>query len=164
MKQTENYNLNQWDADDPIRRSDFNADNATIDAAMAANTEAVEALGKSVSSILSDLGSGGKNCRITWGSYTGTGKYGSSSPNTLTLPFAPQLLLIFPPDNIHSTNYNYDGVYGIGMVQAGRMLPFYAYDKPTYLSVSGTTVKWYSDGSAGNQFNFALTYHYVAIG
>lgn len=36
MTKTEHYQLNQWDAADPIRREDFNADNATIDAALAA--------------------------------------------------------------------------------------------------------------------------------
>ena len=35
MKQTEHYGLNQWDPADRILRTDFNADNAKIDAALA---------------------------------------------------------------------------------------------------------------------------------
>ena len=36
MTKTTNYNLNQWDAEDAVRREDFNADNAAIDAALKA--------------------------------------------------------------------------------------------------------------------------------
>ena len=35
MKQTSNYQLNQWDPEDRILREDFNADNGKIDAALA---------------------------------------------------------------------------------------------------------------------------------
>ena len=35
MNHTQNYQLSQWDADDPVLRTDFNADNAKIDAAIA---------------------------------------------------------------------------------------------------------------------------------
>ncbi|MGM9607322.1 MAG: hypothetical protein ACI3XJ_07445 [Oscillospiraceae bacterium] len=41
MEKTANYHLNQWDAADPIRREDFNADNAKIDAALAAGAQAL---------------------------------------------------------------------------------------------------------------------------
>ena len=43
MKKTENYALNQWEAADVVRREDFNADNAAIDAALKANADAVAA-------------------------------------------------------------------------------------------------------------------------
>ena len=41
MTKTKNYNLNQWEPADPIRRTDFNADNAAIDAALAGNAKAL---------------------------------------------------------------------------------------------------------------------------
>ena len=72
MTQTPNFQLNQWSPEDYVRRTDFNADNAKIDAALAA----------------------AGNCRIVTGSYTGTGKYGYANKNSLTLPFSPVLLLI----------------------------------------------------------------------
>ena len=37
MTKTEHYQLNQWDASDRVLIADFNADNAKIDAALAAN-------------------------------------------------------------------------------------------------------------------------------
>ena len=41
MTKTKKYNLNQWEPADPIRRTDFNADNAAIDAALAGNARAL---------------------------------------------------------------------------------------------------------------------------
>ena len=34
MTKTTNYQLNQWDPDDPVRRTDFNEDNAKTEAAL----------------------------------------------------------------------------------------------------------------------------------
>ena len=42
MTTTSNYKLSQWAATDPVRRSDFNSDNAKIDAAIAGKTEFVK--------------------------------------------------------------------------------------------------------------------------
>lgn len=43
MNKTEHYQLNQWDPEDRILRSDFNADNAAIEEGMKANADAVSA-------------------------------------------------------------------------------------------------------------------------
>ena len=80
MMKTENYNLNQWEPTDHIRREDFNADNTAIDAALGA---------------LSTAAAGFGNCHIAAGSYNGTGTYGSSSPTTLEVGFAPRLVFIY---------------------------------------------------------------------
>ena len=67
---TEHLNLNQWVGTDPVLMADFNADNAKIDAAIAALP------------------------RCATGSYTGTDTYGSEHPNTLTFDFAPKLVIV----------------------------------------------------------------------
>ena len=74
MQRTQNYNLCQWAAEDRIMRSDFNADNQKIDAALAAQQAAMP--------------------RIAFGSYVGDGRYGSSHKNTMTFDFAPKLVII----------------------------------------------------------------------
>ena len=63
MQQTANYQLNQWDGEDRIMRVDFNSDNAKIEAALADHAAALSRLG---------------NCKIEYGSYTGTGLCGST--------------------------------------------------------------------------------------
>ena len=57
MTQTPNFQLNQWSGDDYVRRTDFNADNAKVEAALAA----------------------AGNCTIETGEYTGTGTAGSNA-------------------------------------------------------------------------------------
>ena len=72
MTQTPNFQLNQWSPEDYVRRTDFNADNAKIDAALAA----------------------AGNCRIVTGSYTGTGEYDKYHHNTITFEGKPLLVFI----------------------------------------------------------------------
>ena len=64
MNRTQNYNLCQWEAADKIQRTDFNADNAKIDAALGA-----------LAARLSTRG----NCRVVTGQYTGTGTFGEGN-------------------------------------------------------------------------------------
>ena len=56
MTDTQHYQLNQWAADDQVLRTDFNADNAKIDAALGAVK--------------------GCNCQLYFQTYTGTGENG----------------------------------------------------------------------------------------
>ncbi len=93
MTKTANYNLNQWDATDPIDRKDFNSDNAAIDAALGE-------LSTTVAQAMAALGTGGHNCRIAWGSYTGTGQSGhannGNTPTGIVTGFKPVALYIRP--------------------------------------------------------------------
>ena len=98
MTKTEHYQLNQGDATDPVRREDFNADNARIDVALeTVKREAAagrQALDEAVTALVAGLGKGGTNARIAWGSYTGDGTYGESNPITLTCDFKPMAVFI----------------------------------------------------------------------
>ena len=113
MTQTPNFHLNQWSPEDYVRRTDFNADNAKIDAALAA----------------------AGNCRIVTGSYTGTGKYGYTNKNSLTLPFSPVLLLISGGNN------------GFAVIPMG--------------GENGST---WSDSAEGQMNTSNTTYYYTALG
>ena len=73
MQKTTNYQLNQWAKSDRILMDDFNADNQKIDAALAGMP------------------------KMTLGTYIGNGTKGQSHPTSLTLPFTPQFLAVFPP-------------------------------------------------------------------
>lgn len=81
MKQTSNYQLNQWEKTDRILMEDFNGDNAKVDAALKGNADAVAALQTALA--------GAGNCEIGMISYTGTGKSGDSNPTTVTFPKMP---------------------------------------------------------------------------
>ena len=68
---TEHYDLCQWEATDQVQRTDFNADNAKIDAALAEHEAALAARG---------------NCQVYLYPYIGTGE---SGPVTFTFPHTP---------------------------------------------------------------------------
>lgn len=76
MTKTDNYNLNQWEATDPIRREDFNADNAVIDAAL-----------KEVA---------GRRPFVV-GTYVGTGS--TTTTQTVELGFRPSMVIIAYPND-----------------------------------------------------------------
>lgn len=88
MKQTEHYQLNQWEAGDRILMGDFNADNAKLDAALGALAQTAA----EHTELIAGLG----NCEIIMGSYVGTGTYGSEHPSTLVFPHKPVLVIIQP--------------------------------------------------------------------
>ena len=69
---TENFDLCQWEPTDPVLRTDFNADNAKIDAALG--------LVK------------GCNCHLYVKTYTGIGGNG---PVVHTFPYRPMAVMIF---------------------------------------------------------------------
>jgi hypothetical protein len=70
---TANFSLPQWEATDPVLRTDFNAAFSAIDTALA----------------------DGSVCHIETGSYTGTGTWGYNNKTTLTFSFSPKLVVLF---------------------------------------------------------------------
>lgn len=110
------------------------------------------------------LGHLGDKVRIATGSYTGTGTYGASNPNSLTFAFEPKVLFIAPITN-QSGPLNFQSVFWKGMTS----FPTYIGGADTGMSVVvswGTTVSWYTNGSYANrQLNDSGTsYAYIAIG
>ena len=87
---TTNYQLNQWEAADQVLRTDFNDDNAKIDAALtglaAKNTELEGAVAAAVA--------GAGNCRMELFTYTGTGAYGATGPTQIQFTQKPDVYLI----------------------------------------------------------------------
>lgn len=105
--------------------------------------------------------------KIEAGSYVGTGKYGYTNKNSLTLPFSPVLLLISGGNN------------GFAVIPMGgeNGAAYFGTTKATWkVTRDGNTISWYmsdgnhSDGStwsdsAEGQMNTSnTTYYYFAIG
>ena len=174
MEKTRNYQLNQWAAGDKVQRVAFNADNAKIDAAIkavdakadtrAAQT-ALDALAATVSGHTSALAGKG-NCQIAAGTYTGTGKYSSASPTSLTFPFQPKLVAIqnragATPETEDSSYFDYMMMVLVWPVAQYRLCNG---RNPVTITWSGNKVSWYAE-SAPRQLNaLGRIYHYVALG
>ena len=124
MNKTPNYQLNQWEAADKVQRTDFNADNAKIDAAIKAEADARTALAGQVAKC--------GNCRIWSTSYVGNGIAGYGRPTTFTFPQKPLLAMIC----------------AYGSPQVAWLLPVngaMGYDYSCYVTWSGNTASWYAD-------------------
>ena len=160
MQHTQNYQLSRWEKDDRIMMEDFNADNAKLDAALAAKADAedVTALGETVAALTAGLGSGGQNARIAWGSYTGNGKYGSGNPTSLTFDFKPMYIVITLGSAVNAT-------YGTVHLVRGMPISLYNSNFLAWLTWHDDGVSLASDSSAGQQMNDnGQLYYYVAIG
>ena len=171
MEYTKNYHLPQWAEEDRIQMEDFNAAMMSIESGIGqALTTAeegqaalAESIGASLESINQNLGSAGKNCRITWGSYTGNGAVGSSNPNRLNFDFTPRLVWV--ATGKHSVSNNSPSFYSTVLCN-----PIGGGSTQAWLNVEwgAKSVAWYafqSGSSASEQFNASgTTYHWVAIG
>ncbi|WP_317380939.1 hypothetical protein [uncultured Intestinimonas sp.] len=126
---TEHFSLNQWLPDDQVKRTDFNEDNAKIDAALndlsgglaekadqaaldalaaevakKATTAALEALSKKLASM---------PCLVT-GTYTGDG----AESRLISLGFQPKALLVMREEGYSARPYT-DDYYG-GLALPGK--------------------------------------------
>jgi hypothetical protein len=112
------------------------------------------------------------NTRIFYGSYVGTGTYGSDNKNSLTFGFVPKLLIIDDGDRCYTENGSAYAlarqlllVNGITSMNVGKF-----YDGGVWQIVNmnitwGATVSWYTSYTARFQNNQSgKTYKYVAIG
>ena len=151
---TTNYNLNQWEATDKVLRTDFNEDNAKIDAALAglAGTAAehTAAIAQHAAAIPA-LG----NCQIYTTSYVGNNKYGAANPTTLTFPHKPVLMMVFT------------GAHRIlAFLESGWAMTFVNSTGSTSsltCTRTGNTVSWYSTNNAIMQLNSTYNYQVVAF-
>ena len=91
MTHTENYNLPQWEAHDPVRREDFNQAMETIDTSMKAAKTAGETAQTAALMAQNTANAAYRpgNMPYVAGSYRGTG-----NTQTITLGFRPSLLII----------------------------------------------------------------------
>ena len=110
MEKTTNYKLPRWEKDDFVKMDDFNAAFQTIDETLKAGADAVadEAAARetAVTALAQDVGSGGRVCRITTGSYTGNGKTGETNKRTISVDFTPVLVAVVSEGDI-TGNYGY---------------------------------------------------------
>lgn len=103
--------------------------------------------------------------QIVTGSYVGTGKYGSSNPNSLTFDFTPQVIFM----DVRTAN-DYNSIPQYYIMFRGAPYTFTpGASSRNVLSWTNNGVSWYSRESGSDadysQFNATnKTYYYIAIG
>ena len=174
--QTENYDLNQWLSTDQVLRTDFNADNAKLDAVLAGLAET--AAGKAEQTSLDALAASKAEQtavdalsaqvaalpRIAAGTYVGTGTSDSSGPCRLDftdfLGRPPQLVVVRPQAGMG------DGLVLLqGMTESMDALSGnYGSGSNNTVSWSGASVSWYAEFAASQFNNKGTIFLYFAIG
>lgn len=93
--------------------------------------------------------------RIITGSYTGTGTYGQSNPNSIALPFPPKIGFV-----VKRTMFDFGLADGLAWVGQDY---YTGYQKSFDVYVSGNTFYWYSTGNAGQQLNLQNDLYFYAF-
>ena len=151
MNKTANFQLTQWEKTDRIMMEDFNRDNAAIDAALKSNADKAAALQTALASC--------GNCKIVYGTYTGTGKYGRENPNKLTFSGKPVLVIVQAQSNTTDFDFHLRLVRGCGWAVGDRG----NYSYTNSVAWGENYVSWYND-KAETQFNLQNSvYSYIAL-
>ncbi len=151
MNKTANFQLTQWEKTDRIMMEDFNRDNAAIDAALKSSADGVAALQTALASC--------GNCKIVYGTYTGTGKYGRENPNKLT--FDGNSLFVIIKGSIGSAP-----TLGIQAMRGWYTAYTGSADSSTvcHLTWGEHSLSWYNSQSSSDQFNTSdSVYPYIAL-
>ena len=143
---TTNYQLNQWEATDQVLRTDFNEDNAKLDAALAGLAETAAAHGAAIARL--------GNCKLWTTSYQGTGQYGEGTPQTIAFPQLPLFTLV--GSDMGHLMFLMRGQYVAPGIKPETREPCFW----NLAEWSGSTLSWYSD-SASTQMNLADHEYYV---
>lgn len=108
---TENFGLCQWETTDQVLRTDFNEDNAKIDAALAVKAEQadLDTLNSTVQQLQLDV------TKIVFGAYSGNG----TASRTIDLGFTPKALLVVRNTGQFSINSMKPELYG-GLAYTGH--------------------------------------------
>ena len=158
-QKTEHYELNQWLATDQVLRTDFNADNAKIDAALntldsgKADTTDLDALSATVAGHTAQLDQKG-NCRIYVHTYTGNGQYGSQNPCSFTFPAQPVLVFLIELARVPGDQYNPGGQTMWTAWGAAQVYSRAGGEVAIPVTWSGNTMSWYYTDAA-SQYNYS---------
>ena len=180
---TEHFSLNQWLPDDQVKRTDFNGDNAKIDAALndlsdglaaareeKADQSALEALAAEVAKKATTAALEAVRAampKIAVGTYTGTGTYGDSKPCTLDLTHAlgrePQLVLVRRQTDPGGRTKCLTLIRGAAPADCYNAHDILV-DTENLITWTGKRVSWYGESASVQMNESGVLYAYFALG
>ena len=157
MDYTTNYHLPQWVESDRIMMEDFNEAMAAIDGGIKAVDEAMT---QGLAEVTANLGNTGKNARIVWGTYVGTGTSGESQPTGISPGFFPVVAMVGLPDHT-----SWAGWPTTMIRDCPKANGISVYNHTLNVIWADDRVSWYYPDNAEHQMNTSgKTYYYVVIG
>ena len=141
---TQNYSLCQWEPADKVLREDFNADNAKLDAALAAQQTAIDAAQASADGAFRP-----SYHPVVTGGYHGNG----AETREITLGFRPRAVLVLDSGMaMREGPYHYSAMVVDGLN--------YAYADPVTITSKGFEVHFSTQQLTNKSGN---KYYYIAI-
>lgn len=123
-------------------------------------TKITDVLGKLISIPAGQIKDGVK---IATGSYTGTGTYGASNPNSLTFSFKPKILMISDNPTSYPLGMDHFGMWFAGIdlfISSGTGSQGYQ----PIVNILGNIISWYASSDVYQLNESGRKYHYIAIG
>ncbi len=160
---TPNYQLSQWEPSDQFRRTDFNEDNAKIDAALSALTGRVSSAesslaGKANQSSLNSVSASVP--KVKAGTYTGNG----AASQDVWVGFTPKAVLVLP-SNCDLGRFSGLPIYFTALAVAGRDAVAPGSLRALSVTSGGFRAFEAQDSTYTVSLNSSgLTYCYIALG
>ena len=149
MQQTSKYQFNLVDTTDDFSPAPLNQNMEKVE-------EELEGHAQTLAGLAANVGTGGKTARIAWGTYTGTGAFGTDSPNSLSFDFTPAVILIRTPGIRYTTVLVRGCTTSHGCINDSYEIQ---------VSWTDTGVNWYSSDGSNTQNNSpGVPYYYTAVG
>ena len=151
MQQTEVLKLNLIEGSDTVSPEPINENFRAVE-------EETQAIREEVKTVAASLGTGGKTCRIAWGSYTGNGTSGSSDPITISVDFYPMVVITGCENSAYTTAWPTTFIRG---VNAGHRDSGDSYITVTW---GENKVSWYAAQDYAQNNSNGYEYFYVVLG
>ena len=151
---TTNYQLNQWQGSDAFLRSDFNEDNAKVEAALTA----LAAKDKSLTQLMetkADQSALATKTEIVTGTYTGDG----AASQEILLGFQPKAVLVCSEQGRMGDSTGQVWVYG-GLALVGHPVE---YSGMPAVEITGSGFRVYFDDENVLTNQRTTVYHYIAF-
>ncbi len=154
MNYTQHYQFNQWEASDKVQRTDFNADNAKIDAAIRGVAQRAEEIAAAIP-------------KVALGTYTGNG----AETRLIPLPFPPKAVMVVSQEGRMRYNFSSSSYYTYGgLALAGSPAMDSTGKAAVAIQPDGFQVAYrnYEDSAHVHHYTFtnkrSKGYHYIALG
>lgn len=109
------------------------------------------------------------SAKIEAGSYTGTGGYGESNKNSLTLPFSPKIMFVSHAGTRDYSNSGVIMIYTNITAPKATSISLNSYTGDTtyicnvYAEISGKTITWHSNVESRQMNEAGKVYDYIAF-
>ena len=156
---------------DALNKANLLPDDVATALGLTGNPQVKDALNKLKTFVDTAQTTANGRAQIATGSYTGTGTFGASNPNSLTAPFPPRLIVISAPGGTGNGTFNIAILTPMSMDSTYRNYNFAVLshgavvnDNTMFSKKSGNTVNWYTSQANTQMNSSGVVFNYMILG